>query len=183
MDVEPDTKDWPWVLAEKCPECGVDAGRLGGTDVPNCSGTPVVGGRRCSRARQRPLGSGRTAGRRLNTRAMSETACMVYAGRLARMLAEEAPRFADWDQNVAGAGYAHEDPQSVAVELRAAAGDFANLLDEVPASAWHRPGVRSDGATFTVDTLARYLARGVLHHLWDVRSAEVGAPSVPGDTT
>jgi hypothetical protein len=28
MSVEPDTKDWTWVLRQGCPECGAQVGRL-----------------------------------------------------------------------------------------------------------------------------------------------------------
>ena len=33
---------------------------------------------------------------------------------------------------------------------------------------WQRPGGRSDGARFTVGTLARYLLHDPVHHVWDV---------------
>jgi hypothetical protein len=33
---------------------------------------------------------------------------------------------------------------------------------------WSRPGHRSDGAVFTIDSFTRYLLHDPLHHLWDV---------------
>jgi hypothetical protein len=33
---------------------------------------------------------------------------------------------------------------------------------------WGRKGLRSDGATFTIDTFGRYLLHDPIHHLWDV---------------
>jgi hypothetical protein len=33
---------------------------------------------------------------------------------------------------------------------------------------WSRPGRRSDGATFTVNSLSRYLLHDIVHHLHDV---------------
>ena len=33
MTIQPDTKDWTWVLDRPCPECGYDASRVAATDV------------------------------------------------------------------------------------------------------------------------------------------------------
>ncbi len=49
---------------------------------------------------------------------------------------------------------------------------------------WERPGRRSDGASFTVETFARYMIHDPVHHLWDVAhgdrvradDADVNAP-------
>jgi hypothetical protein len=38
----------------------------------------------------------------------------------------------------------------------------------VPADAWDRPGVRSNGSEFTVESLGRYHLHDVVHHLHDV---------------
>jgi len=38
----------------------------------------------------------------------------------------------------------------------------------VSGPAWERKGLRSDGATFTVDSFLRYLLHDPIHHLWDV---------------
>jgi hypothetical protein len=35
MTVEPDIKDWTWVIDRPCPECGFDASTLALTDVPD----------------------------------------------------------------------------------------------------------------------------------------------------
>ena len=34
MTIEPDTKDWTWILAEACPECGFDAPDLDRDRIP-----------------------------------------------------------------------------------------------------------------------------------------------------
>jgi hypothetical protein len=31
-----------------------------------------------------------------------------------------------------------------------------------------RPGRRSDGASFTIDTISRYMVHDTIHHVWDV---------------
>ena len=35
MPIEPDTKDWTWVLERPCPECGFDASSVSFDDVPS----------------------------------------------------------------------------------------------------------------------------------------------------
>jgi len=77
MTVEPDGKDWTWVLDRRCPECGYDASRVAATDV-------------------------------------------------------------------------------------------ATRFDTVVGESWQRTGRRSDGASFTVDTFARYFLHDIVHHLHDV---------------
>ncbi len=42
---------------------------------------------------------------------------------------------------------------------------FAALTDD----QWQRPGRRSDGAAFTVDSFSRYFLHDVVHHLHDMR--------------
>jgi hypothetical protein len=75
VDIEPDTKDWTWVLARSCPECGLAAGRA-----------------------------------------------------------------------------------------------IAATFESVPAAAWEeRVGRRSNGSTFTVETLGQYFLHDIVHHLHDVR--------------
>ncbi|MBU4213909.1 MAG: DinB family protein, partial [Actinobacteria bacterium] len=59
-------------------------------------------------------------------------------------------------------------PERVAEELAAAAAAFAVHLDTVPDDGWARPGRRSNGSVFTVDTLSRYFLHDVVHHLHDV---------------
>mgnify|MGYP000205025455 CR=1 FL=1 len=47
-------------------------------------------------------------------------------------------------------------------------------FDSVTGEQWQRPGRRSDGAVFTVDTFSRYLLHDVVHHGWDVTGVEAG---------
>ena len=79
------------------------------------------------------------------------------------------PTFKDWDQEVAAklGAYAEQDPAKVAYALASNAGKVADLLDRVGGDEWERRGTRSDGAEFTVESIARYLLHDVEHHLWD----------------
>ena len=53
----------------------------------------------------------------------------------------------------------------------AAAYAIGDLYDSVPPLSWQRPGRRSDGHSFTIESLARYQLHDVVHHLHDVRGA------------
>ena len=61
-----------------------------------------------------------------------------------------------------------QDPAVVAAELAAAAAACATGFAEVPYGAWTRTAGRSDGASVTLDSFARYYLHDVTHHLWDV---------------
>jgi hypothetical protein len=94
----------------------------------------------------------------------------IFDGRLSRMLHEDDPLFDNWDQDesaVAGR-YGEQLPGTVADELEEAGNALADRFDQVGPDDWGRPGRRSDGATFTVDSLSRYLLHDVVHHLYDV---------------
>jgi hypothetical protein len=88
------------------------------------------------------------------------------------MLAEHEPQYANWDQDATAIAerYGEQDPDVVADELVVAAAQLATRFDTVAGDAWSRPGSRSDGAHFTVESFARYLIHDPIHHLHDVGS-------------
>ena len=51
---------------------------------------------------------------------------------------------------------------------REAAALFADRFDGVESSQWSRPGTRSDGAIFTVESFAHYVIHDPIHHLVDI---------------
>jgi hypothetical protein len=171
MPIVPETKSWTWVLERTCPECGFDASSVAFADVPrltreNIARWPEV--LRRDDARERPNDHTWSP---LEYAAHVRDVFRVFRGRLARMLDEDDPTFENWDQDAAALAerYAEQDPSNVANELveagEAVAADFA----AVPADALGRTGRRSDGAVFTVTTLAQYFIHDPVHHLWDVR--------------
>lgn len=92
----------------------------------------------------------------------------LFEKRIRQMLKKrKAPTFRDWDQEAAAERYAAEEPAKVAYALASNAGKVADLLDRVGGDEWDRRGTRSDGAEFTVESIARYLLHDVEHHLWD----------------
>lgn len=177
MTIVPEDKDWTWVLREPCPECGIDAGRIEPAEVAGLA-------RRCARDWLEVLGAdgdlrARPAPDRWST---LEYGCHVRDvfrtanGRLALLLEQDDPEFANWDQDATAVAdrYAEQDPEVVAAELVTAADLFADALDGVEGAQWDHPGRRSDGARFTVATFAQYLIHDPLHHLVDVRGGAVG---------
>ncbi len=172
MSIEPDTKNWTWVLERRCPECGFEASSVEPTAL---SAALKDSARPWAEALADPDCAVRPAD---NIWSPLEYAChvrdvhRVFDERLSRMLVEDDPRFANWDQDATAleAKYEEQDPATVAAELVAAATAVADRYAGVPDDAWGRTAQRSDGATFTVTTLGRYHLHDAVHHLYDIRS-------------
>ena len=170
MSITPDNKNWTWVLERPCPDCAYDSQQI----VPRDIGTqlrdiatqwevilihPDV--------RQRPLP---------NVWSALEYACHVrdvfsiFDMRLDLMLNEDGPTFANWDQDVTAITerYDLQDPLIVRRQLTIAANQLAERFESVSGAQWSRIGLRSDGATFTIESFGKYLLHDPIHHLWDV---------------
>ncbi|MFT4189403.1 MAG: DinB family protein [Aeromicrobium sp.] len=168
--IEPDDKDWTWVLREPCQECGFDAAA---TD-PASVGSGLAGQAAAwRRVLERPDARER---RRPDRWSDLEYACHVrdvltiFTGRFEQVLTEDPARFANWDQDVAAieGDYAHADPASVAGEIDVEAARLAAVLARVDGADWERRALRSNGSEFTAATLAQYLQHDLAHHLVDV---------------
>lgn len=169
VTIVPETKSWTWVLDRACPECGFDARALDRAELgrllrENASAWPAVLARADVRERPRP-----------ETWSTLEYAChvrdafAVFGERLHLMTVTDDPLFVNWDQDAAAVagGYREQDPATVAREVLEEVGPLAEGFEAV--TDWTRPGRRSDGAAFTVDSLGRYLLHDPVHHLWDVQ--------------
>ena len=169
MAIVPDDKNWTWVLERACDECGFDAQafpreRVGAMLRDNASMWVA-------------LLAGADVGRRTRDDRWStlEYACHVrdvfriYDERLRRMIEEDGPRYANWDQDATAIEdrYDAQDPATVASELMAAATALATRFDAVADDQWSRPGYRSDGVAFTIESFARYFIHDPVHHLGD----------------
>ena len=168
--IEPDTKDWTWVLERPCPECGFAAATVTVDQIAAAVRDNVTvwesalalpgAGTRPAPAVWSPL----------------EYACHVrdvhrtFDLRVGLMLDQDEPRFPNWDQDETAVAerYAEQDPATVATELRDAAEAVARRYESVPAGAWERRGFRSDGSEFTVVSIGRYHLHDIVHHAWDV---------------
>lgn len=171
-----DTKDWTWVLDERCPQCGYDAASVTRAEIGDRvrAGVP-----RWTELLAAPGAAVRPAP---EVWSPLEYAChvrdvqRVFAERVALILAEDDPQFENWDQDrtAEAEGYAAQDPATVAADLAAATETVAAAYDAVPAgdeATWARPGRRSNGSVFSLDSLARYHLHDLEHHVWDVRAA------------
>lgn len=170
MAIEPDDKDWTWVLSTPCPECGFDAASVDRTLVgdairANAALWPALLDR--DDVAVRPSA---------NRWSALEYACHVrdvhriFELRLRLMLDHDDPEFENWDQDASAVAerYGEQDPETVLVELADAADSHAALWDTVRDDQWERRGARSNGSVFTVDTFARYLLHDPVHHVVDV---------------
>jgi hypothetical protein len=94
----------------------------------------------------------------------------LFDKRLVMMLTLDTPTFANWDQDKTAVDdrYDLQDPVVVRREIVFAGDQVADRFDSVADAEWGRKGLRSDGATFTIDTFGRYLLHDPIHHLWDV---------------
>ncbi|WGL50935.1 DinB family protein [Nocardioides sp. BP30] len=175
--IEPDTKDWTWVLNETCPECGYEAWSMTvDRFAPIVRDNATVWERLLADegARRRPRPD---AWSPLEYGAHVRDVHLVFAERIRLMLAEDEPRFANWDQDATAREKAYHlaDPAVVATELLEAATAVADLYETVPPDAWSRRGLRSNGSEFSVETLGRYHLHDVVHHRWDVDGTGWGA--------
>jgi hypothetical protein len=103
----------------------------------------------------------------------------LYDFRLGLMLAEDDPLFPNWDQDETAVSdrYGEQDPAEVARQLAAAGDAVASRFTGVSGDQWSRPGRRSDGAGFTVETFGRYFVHDPVHHLYDVTGVRHTATS------
>jgi hypothetical protein len=169
--IVPDDKNWTWVLDRACPECGFDARVCTPQQV-----APLV--RDNADTWQRLARDGTIKPGRPNDATWSslEYACHVrdvyrrYERRIDLMLSEDDPLYPNWDQDASAVddGYEVQDPDTVVADLADAANLLARKLDPLTELQWQRPGRRSDGASFTVSTIARYMVHDTIHHVWDV---------------
>jgi hypothetical protein len=169
--IRPDTKDWTWVLARPCPQCGFEPTAVHPTDVAahiRADAADWVARLAEPGVRDRP---------RPSVWSTLEYGChirdvhRIFDHRVRLMLDEEAPLFPNWDQDETALAddYGSQDPATVATELFDAANIVADTYTAVPADAWSRRGLRNNGSEFTVASIAIYHLHDIVHHAFDVR--------------
>lgn len=166
----PDTKDWTWVLERPCPDCGHLASAVPGSAIARRIALwtdPWQGVLARDDAARRPAP---TTWSPLEYACHVRDVCRLFDERLHLMLTQDAPRFANWDQDATAIEqrYHEQDPATVLRELAVAAAAWAASCSAVRGDAWERPGLRSDGSRFTVLTLGQYGLHDLAHHLHDV---------------
>ena len=171
MTIEPETKSWTWVLERRCDECGFDTRPF-----------PVEAIARLARDSARPW-PGLLARPLARVRPQEDCWSALEYGchvrdvfrlgvhRVQRMLQEDDPKFANWDQDRTAVTehYELQDPLVVGGEILAAGSELADVYDTVQTDQWQRPGLRSDGSAFTIDSFGRYFLHDPMHHIIDVQ--------------
>jgi len=170
MPIVPDTKNWTWVIEKPCLECGYDSSEHPDESIAdgiraNARAWPAVLAR--PDVRIRPDDSTWSA---LEYSAHVRDVLRVYLERLRLMLDTDDPLYPNWDQDQTALTerYDEQDPATVAGEIDLAAETLAAAFDGVDAAGWQRGGRRSDGASFTVSSMAKYLLHDLEHHRVDV---------------
>jgi hypothetical protein len=171
VQIVPDTKDWTWVLDRVCDDCGYDAKAVNRLDIPSLV--------RQNAAEWLQVLATREVRRRPEAQTWSplEYGChvrdvfQIFDQRLQLMVEEPDPLFPNWDQDATAVAdrYWEQDPVMVSHDLLEAADAIARRFASVNGRQWDRTGRRSDGASFTVDSFARYFLHDAVHHLHDVR--------------
>jgi len=171
--IEPDTKDWTWVLAESCPECGFDPTSVDVTRLPELIHENTRGW--YGGVLDTPDAAVRPAA---NIWSPLEYACHVrdvhtlFNERVCLMRDQDDPQFENWDQDATAveSRYDEQDPALVTTELIEASAEIAATFAGIRDDQWQRVGRRSNGSVFTIETLGIYYLHDVVHHLYDVTS-------------
>jgi hypothetical protein len=166
----PDDKDWTWVLERPCEECGFDAAAV---DLADLAPLTRANAAALATALSRP---GATERPEPEVWSVLEYAChvrdvcRVFGTRLAMMRGTTDPSFPNWDQDETALAdqYWSQDPAAVRAELEEEADRIAGDFASVGAEEWQRPGRRSNGSVFTVETLGKYFLHDLHHHVHDI---------------
>jgi len=170
VSIEPDTKDWTWVVDRPCEACGFDPGEVEADQLADLF-------HENTRGWYDVLADGDYAVRPApHVWSRLEYACHVrdvhriFAERVRLMLEQDDPEFENWDQDAAADedDYGLQDPGSVGTALVENAAEAAAVYASVSGDQWKRTGRRSNGSAFTVESIGRYHLHDVAHHLWDV---------------
>jgi hypothetical protein len=170
-EIEPDTKDWTWVLDRTCAECGFDSSAVDVRDLGRLVRDNAEQWQRvlaAPRAQERPEPAVWSP---TEYAAHVRDVHRMFFTRVNLMLAGDDPAFPNWDQDATASAerYDQQVAREVAAELEIAAGEVAAVYDAVHDNEWAHRGTRSDGSVFTVESIGRYHLHDVVHHLWDVR--------------
>ncbi|CAL8976911.1 hypothetical protein PROP_02058 [Propionicimonas sp. T2.31MG-18] len=170
---EPDDKDWTFVLDRACPECGYTAASVDAHDLPRLV---LESTSAWAQVLARPDVATRPAAQvwsPLEYGCHVRDVLRIFTGRAALIRTQDNPVFPNWDQDATALEerYWEQDPATVSSEIADAAQENAAGWTDVAEHEWSRPGTRSNGSAFTLDTLGRYMLHDLRHHLHDVGAA------------
>jgi len=158
------------VLETRCPECGFDAGSVERSQIAVLTRSAVEAWRHALAGpdvQSRPAPDVWSA---LEYGSHCRDVCRIFRLRVALMLEQDNPVFANWDQDATALQerYWAGDPAAVADEIAVDGESAAVAFDSVTDGQWSRKGRRSNGSVFTVESLGRYFVHDLVHHLNDV---------------
>src|SRR5450756_1563011 len=134
--IEPDTKDWTWVLQRPCPECGTAAGAMVAAEVPD-----LLRGyaQRWAEVLRRPGVAARpepTVWSPLEYGCHVRDVCRLMQWRARLMLAEDFPTFPNWDQDATALAERYGERCGVLIPV----GEGGEVLGEhQPGAPLHQP--------------------------------------------
>lgn len=166
--VPPETRDWTFVITEGCEACGFAPPAPEETGERLRSTIPIW--RDALAAATAPERPSPVVWSPLEYACHVRDVCRLARQRLALMLAEDDPVFANWDQDVTAVedDYFHQAPAVVAAAVTEEVEAAAAAFDAVRPDQWSRPGHRSNGSTFTIATFAVSVLHEAEHHVFDV---------------
>lgn len=172
----PDAKDWTWVLDERCEECDLDLSAVERRELGPLFRSNAATWRtllaRDGLVAKRPIIDGETRWSALEYGAHVRDVYELFRERVTVMLKKDNPTFSNWDQDVVAIDkkYGEQDANKVAYDLAVNAGRLADVYERIHADEWGREGTRSDGKTFTVESIGLYALHDVTHHVVDVEA-------------
>jgi DinB family protein len=170
VSIEPDTKDWTWVVERPCPDCGFDPGSVRPEQLPDLLHENTRGWYEKLADADYAVRPAQHVWSRLEYACHVRDVHRLFAERVRLMLDQDDPEFANWDQDATAVEevYGEQDPGEVGTALVERAAEVAALYASVEGDRWQRPGHRSNGSRFTVESIGTYHLHDVVHHLWDV---------------
>lgn len=165
-------RDWTRSQFEPCPDCGTDAASVADGDLGREVMRAVAAwGRSMAAAdpvavRQRPADGVWSA---LEYACHVRDVLPVMAGRIDRMLVDDAADLGWWDHEAAAIeeDYNAQVPVLVIEQMTANGRAFAAVLDRVGDDEWDREATRRAGETFTIRGIGRFVLHEVVHHRVD----------------
>jgi len=178
MAIVSDTSDWTWVLERPCTDCGLRAGAVAFDNLPGLIRDNAAAWRAVLTRADVAVRPNDYTWSAVEYAAHVRDCCRLFAERLRRALDENDPQLANWDQDATAisARYDLQDPATIGRELDVAAASVADAFAGVSVGDRDRSALRSDGASFTVETLGQYFLHDIVHHLHDVAGDSRNTP-------
>jgi 8-oxo-dGTP pyrophosphatase MutT (NUDIX family) len=165
----PEGRDWVRVAADRCPDCGLEVGRLprdtigAGLGLTASRWAALLGATGPAQLRARPVAGAWSA---LEYGAHVAGVLEVFVARIGRVLVTDDPDLGWWDHEAAVVAerYNEQDPAEVAARLAGSAEQLQQSVATLAGDQWERAGTRRAGERFTVEGLGRFALHEAHHH-------------------